>query len=814
MQASPHTVELPVGQRAVFEVTLLNTSDVIDAYRVGVFGLDRSWVTVTPDRVSLFPGDTFTVTVIVQLPADFPAGPRTVSIHVRSENDPRNFTLSSVTLDLVEVRQPSVRVDPTSVTGRASAVFSVVVGNEGNAPVELQPEGIDPEARATFTFDPPVLRLPAGHRDVVKVTVRGGRHWFGVPRPRVLTFGLVGHEHVRALGTFVQKPRIPRAMLSLVGLLLAASVFAAVLARTFQNVVDEAKVDTPTLQQALDQPKAAGNLASLRSGGVTGKVVLFTSGAAVAGVQADLFGAGDGAVPVGTAATGADGSFTFGRLPAGKYRLRFSGAGFATQWYGPAITFADAADVEVVLGQPTAVPDVALSGQPGVVKGVVKADDPSGAVATLLVPGVADPTTPASVLTADVSADGAFAFTGVPSPASYQLVVQKSGYATAQREVVVGPAATVDDVQVALRRGDGLVSGQVLSPDGPLGGVTVTASDGNTQLSTVSLTEDSIGFFAVRGLSADTQYTITFSRPGYTSETRTVALDASAQVTGLAVTLNRTLGAISGRVSVAGVGPAGGITVTVTGGAVTVKTVTASIGDVGGYSFTDLPMPATYTITFSRTGLVGQSRIEDLDPVKGRAELVGIDATLVPAAAVVRGVVSTAGGPVAGATVVLSDGVNQITVPSADEPPGGFEIANVAPGTYTLSASFPGTSSAIVIVTVVAAETRTVDLTLAAQASISGTVEILPAGSTVFAPYVNATVRLFAVGTFPGAPGSALATTTTDANGAYTFAALTAPENFVVAVYPSATAADPLASTPAQTQPSTRTVLPTIRVVP
>ena len=79
-------------------------------------------------------------------------------------------------------------------------------------------------------------------------------------------------------------------------------------------------------------------------------------------------------------------------------------------------------------------------------------------------------------------------------------------------------------------------------------------------------------------------------------------------------------------------------------------------------------------------------------------------------------------------------------------------------------------------------------------------------------PFSGATVRLFLAVNFPGTPAQAVATTTTDAAGNYTFASLEAPENYVVAVYASATAGDPLDSVLVQTVPSQAIAVPTFRI--
>jgi hypothetical protein len=815
VDASPVQVELPVGEAAEIAVTVTNSSSLIDAYVVRTYGLDLDWVHIDPPRLSLFPGQSATATIGVRLPEQFPAGVRQLAIQVESENDSADFSLAAVDLHVGSNPQTTLRVDPVSVVGGNSAVFSLVIENNGNTTVAARPAGVDPEALTTITFDPPLVELPPARRDTVQANVKGGRPWFGQPKVRVLTFDL-GPGTVPALATFVQRPRIHRWLISLLGLVTVAAVFAAVLSRTFDDVVDEATVDNALLNEALSEGGIVGANVPVNPGSITGKVVALTSNTGVAGVQADLFLAGDGAVPIATAATGKDGAFAFGRLEAGKYRVRFSGAGFDVQWYPAKTTFADAVDITVTLSEPTPLAVVRLGGRPGSVRGEVVADDPTGAVATLVVtPGSTEPDVPAEVLRVDVSADGEFVFEQVPSPAEYQLIVEKPGLGSEQRRVLLSAGQDIEDIVVVLRGGAGVISGQIQSPEGALGGVTVVATDGELEVSTVSLTEGTPGFFAVRGLAAPGLYTVTFSRDGYTSETRTVELDPSGQSGPLAINLTRTRGSISGITRSPGGAPLGGITVTVVGGDVTVVTTTASIaspaGAIGTYRVEDLPMPATYTVTFSGTGLLSQTRLEDLDSALGRGDLPSIDATMVSSTATIRGTVSTSGGPVALATVTLTGGTNVRTTLSAHDPLGGFEFTGIPPGTYTVNASRPGSSPAIALVNVVAAEVADVTLLLQVRASVTGLVQLVDAEGVV-TPFANATVRLFVLQNFPGGPTAALETVTTDATGRYRFVNLDAPATFVVAVYASSTAADPLDSEPVQTQPSTEVPVPTFTV--
>ena len=54
-------------------------------------------------------------------------------------------------------------------------------------------------------------------------------------------------------------------------------------------------------------------------------------------------------------------------------------------------------------------------------------------------------------------------------------------------------------MQLRLRTGDGLISGTVTGPDGPLGGAVITATTGANKVETVSLTEGDVGAFTLRG---------------------------------------------------------------------------------------------------------------------------------------------------------------------------------------------------------------------------------------------------------------------------------------------------------------------------
>jgi hypothetical protein len=790
VELDPPYLDLAVGETAEITVTITNSGVAIDGYKIRVFGLDTSWVTVSPARVAVFPGETARGTVTIKLPQDYPSGPRLFTIQVHSETDTDEFALAPLTVVVATDPRIRLRAEPSSVVGGKKATFTLVVVNEGNTPVVAVPDGVDPEEVCTFDFKPTTMDVNPGRRETAEVRVVGQRPWFGMPAARILTFGVATPERSETVVSFVQKPRIGRGLLSLLGLIIAAAIFAGVLSRTFDTVVEQASVDPKLLDQALDKGEAGGAKVPLKPLAISGKVTSRTTQQGIAGVQADLYLDGSFVTPLYTAATADDGAYSFGRLAAGKYVLRFSGAGFGDLWYPDGSTVKDAKAVELKPGAPLALDDVEIGGRPGSIAGIVIIGDPKGVTATLFLPGQIDEGTSALVQKVKVGADGSFAFANVASPNTYQLLIEKPGFAPDERTIVLGPAQDLTGIEVTLRSGNGRISGTISSSDGPLGAVIVEATDGTTKVTTASLTEGAVGTYVLRGLPTPGVYTVTVRLPGFEGASRTIALGAEQQVEGVAFSLSRATGTIRGTVSQAGVGPLGGVTVTVTGGDTTVTTTSISQGDsVGTYLVEGLPIPATYTVSFSALGLASQVRLQDLDPHNGSADVTGVDATLAPATAIVRGTVRDAGSNlVALSTVVLNDGTKSRTLLTANDPIGAFEFSDVAPGTYTLTATLPGTTPSVVLVNVFGADVRVVDITLTPQASISGKV-FKANGITPVAAWV----RIFKPSDFPGTPQQALATIYADgldpvhspALGVFNFTSLDAPADYVVAVYAS-----------------------------
>jgi hypothetical protein len=242
---------------------------------------------------------------------------------------------------------------------------------------------------------------------------------------------------------------------------------------------------------------------------------------------------------------------------------------------------------------------------------------------------------------------GHFSLAGLATPATYLLTFTKAGFGTKTISVALGPGQINNNLTVPLVGGTGTVSGSVTGPNfpggpsGPLGGVTVTVNGGTAPVSTQTLTAGAIGSYVVSGLITPGNYTVTFSKGGYASQTLPVAIASSGSASGINTSLSLTVGVISGTVSCnppgTGLCPAsgilGGVSVTVSdGNSADVRTTITSATPAASptptsplvtYALTGLPAGA-YSVTFSLSGFNPQTVFVQLVP----GQLAKVDATL------------------------------------------------------------------------------------------------------------------------------------------------------------------------------------------
>jgi hypothetical protein len=887
VDVTPRAAEISPGIPLTVTVNISNTSNVIGGYSLRVLGADPSWVDVPDERISLFPDETGSVTITFTPPEGLPAGTRVVAIQVREWTPPEGSSIVELELTVPSRKDVYVRVDPLMVTAGKQANFGVIVENTGNTVVEGVLAGDDPEAQARFEFEPETVYLVPGERALVDMRVRAKRRIFGLPTVRVLGLFLddaptgffaqteeppaakpepvqpIAREEGTqlAFATFVQKPVISRGLLSLAGLLAAVTVFAIVITIAMSRLVSQSAADRDLALQVA----AARNQAATGTAAVSGTVRLLTTGAPVPAVSVNVFSIDNVQVPVATTATNSSGQYRVANLAAGAYKISYRGAGFVQIWYPGAADDSSATPVVLTADQNQEGVDVLVGGVPATVTGKVTGDDVSASTLYLMKPtsasgsastgsggsgtttqdNSATPVGPASppdngdaiVQQIPVGSDGTFSLENVPSPSVYDLVVTKVGYATATQRIDIGAGETRSGLVIALAKGDGLISGIVNSPTGPLGGATISATTGTITVPTVSLSGGSTGAegtFTLRGLPTPASFTVTASANGYASQTQTVTLAAGQKLTGLSITLSKSSGTLSGVVTeLPSNQPAGDVQVTITNGQLTVQTQTQSAATtanssgqvqssalvsngagqaVGHWTAGGLPIPGTYTVTFSRSDLASQTVGVSLDSA-GNVTQGSQGATVNPeglitvamksSTAVVEGVVKQCSSgtasctpahattPVGEVTVTLSSGTASYTVTTASVPSsqvGHFRVGNIPPGTWTVSVQRAGTSPTSTIITLRAGDDFQYNPALAAPASISGSV----VGTDGTTPRAGWWVYIYRADQYPTVVSYSAQT---DATGHFAIPAVDAPENYVIVVQPTSAAAQAAAVT-------------------
>jgi hypothetical protein len=358
---------------------------------------------------------------------------------------------------------------------------------------------------------------------------------------------------------------------------------------------------------------------------------------------------------------------------------------------------------------------------------------PQGIGVTVTLAGTSSATTTTDGL-------GQYSFAGL-SNGSYTVTATRSGYTftPASRSVTIGDADATGVNFTAEETAAFSISGTI-APAAAGGGATVTLAG----TSSATVTADALGNYTITGLRSGS-YTVTPAKSGtvFTPANQSVTL-SGADVANINFTAQPIT--ISGAISPASNGS--GTTVTLSGAA----TATTTADAAGNYSF-NVPRDGAYTVTATKVGFTFTPASRSLT-ITG-ASVTAVDFTSQP---VPRSTISGTVTPLpAGSGVTVTLG-GASTATATTDASGNFAFSALLNGSYTVTPSKPGFTFAPASqpVTVDGADAPGVNFTAQPVATfrISGAVTPAMAGVTVTLS------------------GSAAATTTTDAAGAFTFSGL------------------------------------------
>jgi hypothetical protein len=673
---SSQHVTLEPGRWVPLSVEVTNTAGVIDGISAGIDpgpppgAPDQNAVTglevrSRPGLLPLFPDGTDVINLQLMAPDTFPAGTHAMNVVVRSSVHFDEMLVLPIEVEVVPAPRLALRAEPLVRSGRHKANFRIVCVNTGNVPLDISLAASDPERVVLSRFTPVTVAVAPGKTGEADMAVRARRHFFGGDVARAISVvGTAGLIEVDTRASFRHQPVVPRGVRTVLTLGLIIALWAAVFVVAIDRALTKDKL-------AKDVPPS-----------------FYASVSTPARTQTAL-GAG-------------------GRL-----------------------LFEEAAD-QTPAG---AVPKSGVViGVGGTISGTVTAQSTGAGIGRITVEAVEDTDNgPQLVSSAASGTDGTYSLVGL-LPGPYKLLFTAHGYVdvwypsapdeSSADTVNVDAQATTPGIDVSIAGLPGSISGQVDTGETPQVSVTVTVLPGQgstTPIATVST--DATGKYTVPNLPAPGSYDLSFQAPGYqvASDTEEVAGGESRIAATIALTAGA--GTLSGTVT-DGTNPLGGVTITANAEGQTITSATPTTGAVGQFTIPNLTTPATYLVTFTKSGFGTVTVAEHLGPGQ---QVTGIAVAMAGGAGQVTGTVtSPAGQSLGGVNVTVAGGPTPVTTQTLTAGRVGFyELSGLAtPGTYTLTFSLAGYQSQTVGVTLGSSGSASaVNVTLPLMSgTISGTV--------------------------------------------------------------------------------------------
>ncbi len=414
-----------------------------------------------------------------------------------------------------------------------------------------------------------------------------------------------------------------------------------------------------------------------------------------------------------SAATQADGTYEVAGLFPADYVLRYSADGFVTSYFPAAASEKAATRVPATSGQVTAATNAIVTGKPAKITGSIDFGATTDKAPTTITIRMINASTPTKPLPPVKTSNGQYTISNVPAPGTYELSFSANGYQTSTVQTSVSGGATRYQPSVLLTAGSGQIVGDVTDGSGTLlGGVAVSTSINGQTVTTGTPTTGQVGHFTFSNVPMPGTYVITAAKDGYGQVTQVIDLKPGVPQTPLHLKLTAGTGTVDGTlVDSTGAG-IGGATVTVGGMPNPTTTTTLTAGVVGGFHLTGIPSTGSFTLTFTKDGYA------DLTvPVPTGAAAQQMRVTMSKSVGGISGTVTnTAGAGLINVTVTATDGVHQFPVSttgnSAASGTGGYEIANLPAGVYTVTAADASGDSTSAIVTVVAGQNVTQNFTI------------------------------------------------------------------------------------------------------
>ncbi|MFE8941574.1 hydrolytic protein [Streptomyces sp. NPDC007872] len=177
-------VSVTPGDIATTTLTVRNDSDIVEAYDLKVVGDGAEWTTVEPERVSLYPGTSETVTLRLAPPRspEVRAGEMPLGVRILPTEHPESVRVLETVVLIGGFHELRTELSPRRRRGWLRGRYLLAVRNQGNTPVRV---GFTPGQAGEelgFAFAPAELALEPGESKELRLRVRTSSPvWFGDP---------------------------------------------------------------------------------------------------------------------------------------------------------------------------------------------------------------------------------------------------------------------------------------------------------------------------------------------------------------------------------------------------------------------------------------------------------------------------------------------------------------------------------------------------------------------------------------------------------------------------------------------------------
>ncbi|MFD5893103.1 MULTISPECIES: hypothetical protein [unclassified Streptomyces] len=209
------------GEETALPLQVLNSGRTVEEYRFEVVGACAAWSAVEPSVLSLYPGDSGTVSLMLRPPRDstVPAGETPFGIRVVPTSEESGTVVPEGRVTVLPFTETTAELVPRSSHGSRSGQHRLAVDNRGNTPVTVRLGAQPGTELARVVFAVPELQIEPGRAEFGKLRVRPAkRMWRGTPvthpfqvfaTPRVAE-DQEPLEPVLLDGSYQQEPILPR----------------------------------------------------------------------------------------------------------------------------------------------------------------------------------------------------------------------------------------------------------------------------------------------------------------------------------------------------------------------------------------------------------------------------------------------------------------------------------------------------------------------------------------------------------------------------------------------------------------------------